>query len=348
MEGVPQKIDRIILFFLVYTISFVVFFGTLKYTYLFLIALIFAMILRKPTRFLMNKCKINSTLACLTTNVVFFTIIFVILYFSITSISHEIIQFGKNAQGYVTSNKDKIYALFEEIQHRYNNIDPTLINDIKSYAYNFVSKYSGSIMDFSARTVTFAIGIISNLPYLMMVVFFSIIATYFFTKDMVMEKGFAKLYKFKEKKYIHIYSEAKKKLLNYMISYLIIISLTFIETLIVFLALDIKYAVILSIISGIADILPVLGVGTIYTPLVIFYWITGNKFTAIALIISYAIISAIRQIVEPKLVSSSLGIHPVAVIAAIFIGLTVNGVMGMIYFMFLVVFYNLLKQVDVL
>ncbi|WP_142415201.1 sporulation integral membrane protein YtvI [Hathewaya massiliensis] len=348
MEESFKKLDRIIIFFLVYTMIFLIFFGTLKYTFPFVIALIFALILKRPTEYLIKKLKINNTFSCLITNIIFFSIIFLLLFWGISIISREIAQFAKNIQSYIVNNSDKIYELMENIQNRYNNINPELLNSIKNHASGVISKYSGNIMDLSTSLVSFTLGFVSNFPYIIMVVFFTIITTYFFTKDLSVETGVMNFTRFKGGRASNIYNEAKKKLLNYGLSYLVIIFLTFIETLIVFTVLDIKYALILSIISGIADILPVLGIGAIYTPLVIIYWLTGNKFTAIALIISYAIISAIRQIVEPKLVSSSLGIHPVAVLAAIFIGLKVNGIMGMMYFMFLVVFYNLLEQVGVL
>lgn len=43
---------------------------------------------------------------------------------------------------------------------------------------------------------------------------------------------------------------------NYLASYMLIIGITFAETLIVFIIFKIKYAVILSILAAIFDILP--------------------------------------------------------------------------------------------
>lgn len=129
---------------------------------------------------------------------------------------------------------------------------------------------------------------------------------------------------------------------------MLIIGITFAETLIVFIIFKIKYAVILSILAAIFDILPVVGISAIYIPLAIFYFFSKKYVQAFGLIISFVIVSIVRQLIEPKIVSSSLGIHPVAVLAAIFIGLKANGLPGMFFCIFLVVFYNILKKVNVL
>ena len=137
-------------------------------------------------------------------------------------------------------------------------------------------------------------------------------------------------------------------LLNYFLASLLIIFITFCITLIGFLFLKIKYALVLSVICGLFDILPILGVANIYFPLAIIYIINKNYFAGIGLIILYAIVFIVRQIAEPKIMSSSLGLHPVAVLIAIFIGIEAAGLAGMLFCMFLIVFYNILKKVKVL
>ena len=135
---------------------------------------------------------------------------------------------------------------------------------------------------------------------------------------------------------------------NYVLSYLLIITVTFVETIIVFIIFKVKYAVILSVLCGILDLLPILGIGAVYIPLVIMYGLYHNFYTCIGLLVCYVIVTIVRQVIEPKIVSSSLGIHPVAVLAALFIGLKANGASGMVFCMFFVVFLNIMRKVKVL
>jgi predicted PurR-regulated permease PerM len=134
---------------------------------------------------------------------------------------------------------------------------------------------------------------------------------------------------------------------KYVKSYCLIYFLTFLQTLIGFSIFRIKYGLVLSIVCAIADILPILGPGLIYIPLAIIYFIMKEYFVALGIIILYLIISVVRQVIEPKIVSVSLGIHPVLVLAIMFIGLKAYGFWGLIYLTMLVVSYKVLKASNV-
>lgn len=351
MHYLIGKIDRLLLFFLIYTIVFLGFFSTLDYTLPFVLALICALILKKPTRFLCKKFNIKPTIASLITTFVFFTIIILLLSLGVTTITQEAIQLGKNTQLYVSKNSNNIYEYLDAIRKYFINLDPYIVSTLEKTFSSSFTKLSNITVQVTGKIVSSLIGILTAIPYILMVVLFTLLTTYFFTKDMASSKN--KLLNMiknnTSSKVPYIYSETKRMLGNYLLSYLFIIGLTFIETLIVFSIFKVKYAVILSIICAIADILPILGIGAIYIPLaIIYFFFIKNYITAFGIIISYIIVSIIRQIIEPKIVSSSLGIHPVAVLAALFIGLKANGISGMFFCIFLVVFYNILNKVDIL
>ena len=135
---------------------------------------------------------------------------------------------------------------------------------------------------------------------------------------------------------------------KYVCSYLLIYFITFVETLIVFSALGVPYPLVLSIITGIADILPVLGPGTMYIPIAIIYLFCGDFFRTIVLLVCWLLITAIRQIIEPKLISSSINIHPLTMLAAIYFALIAGNFWILIYFSALALLYEVLTKVEVL
>lgn len=344
-----DKVDKLLIFFVIYTALFLIFFKTLTYTLPFVLAFIFALILQKPTKYLINKLKFKNALASIITTVLFFTIILAVLSLLITSLTTELFQLGKNAQQYFIDTS-YINDLVSKIKNYYNNLDPSLLNTVQTNLSSSLAKISTLLTSFVSGTVTWLVSFLASVPYIIMVVLFTFLSTYFFTKEMTSAKT-----KFKSiipmsnsEKILSIYKEAKKMLSSYAFSYSIIIFITFIETLIGFLFFKVKYAFILSIVCAIADILPILGIGTIYLPVAIVYYLSKQYITVIGVLILYVLVSIIRQIIEPKIVSSSLGIHPVPILAAIFIGLKVNGITGMFFFMFLVVFYTIFKKVNVL
>lgn len=354
MEMLFEKFNRIAIFFLIYSIIFITFFSTLSYTLPFVFAIIFALLLKRPTLYLIRKFKFSHSISSLIVTFIFFAVILIVLTFSITSLSSEIYQLTKTLSDYFSYNKQIPYTYFDElitkVQKYYNNLDPYIINSIQDSFKTAMIKLANVTADTGVKVINLVIYFVSSIPYLLMVIIFTLIATYFFTKDISKYKNsFLDSYvPEKTEKIVYIYTEAKKMLLGYFTSYLLIIFITYIVTLMGFLILRVRYTLVLSLICAIFDFLPILGVATIYIPLSIIYLISGNFFTGIGLIILYALVFVVRQIVEPRIVSSSLGLHPVSVLAAIFIGLKANGISGMFFCMFLVIFYNIFRKVNIL
>lgn len=350
MNRLLEKLDKTILFFVIYTIIFIVFFKTLGYILPFVLALIFALILQKPTKYLVLKFNMKNSIASIVTTLLFFTIIISLLTFGITILTSELIQLGKSAQTYFSNNSSAIYKYIDIIKNYYNNLDPSLVTTVQNNLSNSITKLSNLTASAVGGIAQGLLNFLASIPYIIMVILFTFLSTYFFTKDMTSAKD-KMLHIFPSQntdRVKNIFEESKRMLGGYAFSYAIIISITFVETLIGFIILDVKYAVILSILSAIFDILPILGIGSIYVPLAIIYLLSKNYVVAIGIGVLYALVSIIRQIVEPKIVSSSLGIHPVPVLAALFIGLKANGIAGMFFCIFFVVFYTIFKKVKVI
>lgn len=84
--------------------------------------------------------------------------------------------------------------------------------------------------------------------------------------------------------------------------------------------------------AGIAvfDALPFLGTGAIMIPWAAVELLQGNYRYAFGIAILYAIVTVIRNIIEPKIVGDKLGLNPIVSLTAIYLGFKVFGVLGMI------------------
>ena len=60
--------------------------------------------------------------------------------------------------------------------------------------------------------------------------------------------------------------------------------------------------------------------------------IQGDYSMAIALFAVYIVVTIIRNIIEPKIVGSQLGLHPVATLASLFVGAQLFGAVGLFGF----------------
>lgn len=334
-----------VIFIIIYTLVFILFFSTLSYTLPFVIALIIAMFTKPINRFLIKKLKFNVSIASLLSTILVFAIITLLLtslIFKFTTESRQLIANLPNINIII----NYLQSSFNRLQILYNKIDPSIILKLQEQIGTLISSTANITANVLGKLISFAIA----LPMVLLIIFITLLATYFFSKDMTdMQTKVISIFSPEGTKKVRmVYAESYKMLFNYVKAYSFVIFMTFLETLIGFSILNVKYALILSIICAIFDVLPILGIGAIYLPLAIVYFISKQYFIGFALIVLYLLVIIIRQIIEPKLVSSSLGLHPVAVLAAIFIGIKVYGFIGMIYFIFIMVFYNVLKKVKVL
>ena len=108
-------------------------------------------------------------------------------------------------------------------------------------------------------------------------------------------------------------------------SYALIMSITFVELSIGLTVVGIENAVVIALLIAVFDILPVLGTGGIMIPWAAITAIQGEFKLALALFAVYIVVTIIRNIIEPKIVGSQLGLHPVATLASLFLGAQLFG-----------------------
>ena len=133
-------------------------------------------------------------------------------------------------------------------------------------------------------------------------------------------------------------------------AYALIMLVTFIEMSIGLTVLRLigvfqsNYIIMIAIVTAIIDIVPVLGTGTVLIPWAAYSLITGSFGMGVGLIVIYIAITVIRQVIEPKLVAGQLGLSPVVTIAALYFGLKLFGVLGMLITPILVIMLKLLND----
>ncbi|MCY6958262.1 AI-2E family transporter [Clostridium brassicae] len=110
---------------------------------------------------------------------------------------------------------------------------------------------------------------------------------------------------------------------------LILVLLTTLQTLIGFIILNIPNAIFLSVLCGILDIIPYIGTILIFIPLILYNFIIKNTIGAIGLTILYILLQVTRQVLETKLVSKKLDVHPLIIILTVYIGIKIFGFIGL-------------------
>lgn len=91
-----------------------------------------------------------------------------------------------------------------------------------------------------------------------------------------------------------------------------------------------SYALLIGVTIGLLDALPFIGTGSILVPWSLITLIQGDLKTAIYYMILYGVLSLMREFLEPKLIGKKLGIYPIVVLAAVYIGLRLYGALGIL------------------
>lgn len=110
----------------------------------------------------------------------------------------------------------------------------------------------------------------------------------------------------------------------------ILLGVTFCELLAGFLLMGQRYALLLAAVTALVDALPVFGTVTVLLPWAAVCLLAGQAPRAVALAALYAVISAVRSLLEPKVMAAQAGLPPLASLAAMYAGFRALGVAGMI------------------
>ncbi|SHG57147.1 sporulation integral membrane protein YtvI [Thermosyntropha lipolytica DSM 11003] len=208
------------------------------------------------------------------------------------------------------------------------NIPPELQNSIQQNLQNSLK----GLEDLMGQSANFLIKILALLPELFIFLIIAMVATYFIIKDRALIRVF--FFKFipvqAQSPTRNVAAQLFSALTGFFKAYSILVSITALVTMIGLKILGVKYIITIGIIVGLLDILPVLGPGIFFIPWAIWLFITGNSRLAVGILILYTLISAVRQFLEPKIVGDNLGLHPLATLFSLYVGLKLGGVTGMV------------------
>ena len=226
---------------------------------------------------------------------------------------------------------DSIYtSVSENITQFFGN----LINDfdVSKLGINMSSITSGL-----SNGISGVYSVVKNIPSILISVVIGVIAWILFTKDYKKVVKFIKLQL--PDKHKNLLSETKKifssTILKMCRAYGLIMFITFCENFLGLTILNLigvmknSYVFVIAICIAVFDILPVAGSGGILIPWSLIALVSGNVGQCVGLLILYAVITVIRQYIEPKIVGDSLGVNPLVTLARLYFGLKLFGFMGM-------------------
>ena len=266
----------------------------------------------------------------------------VVLFYGLIAalLTHAVIQlivalvgwFGSLTTIYAENIEPALLQVMDWYENLVASIDPAHAAQAESIGNNILGSLASWVASVSRSLVGYAQRLALGTPKFFISLIFCIVSTVFLSMDYPNITYFF-LGQFPEKSQQTIL-EAKNYLLKtiggMLKSYGLIMFITFCELNIGLRIIGVEDATVLSLIIAIFDILPALGTGGIMIPWVVIELVQGNVMLGVKLLLLYAFITVVRNILEPKIVGESIGLHPVLLLISIYVGGTILGPMGII------------------
>ncbi|WP_073247617.1 AI-2E family transporter [Caloramator proteoclasticus] len=276
----------------------------------FLVAILIALLMEPFIKKIVS-LKINRNIAVSLSYIFIFLVLAFLTYIFIKYIINEV-----NKIYIVISNKiynDQINYVIEKI------------TTLKNSDFNFLDKTMGTINELLKIFIVFIISIILSLDF-----------------NKISENIILSI----DNKYIAAFISSFIKLTSIALIELKLVVISTILTIAGFFVLGIENALTIGIICGILDLLPVLGPALIFIPWSVLAFIDKKYFLSIGLISLYALLQIIREILQVKMVGSSLKIHPVISLFALYVGVIIFKLWGVIFGPFMIIFTKELIDIE--
>lgn len=212
--------------------------------------------------------------------------------------------------------------------------DQSVVDWIIELGKTVASSLGQAATNLSASAVKWVAGFATRIPGIIIQIVLTVVATFYIAADYNTVLRF--LRKLIPQSHRRITLEAlryaENAVLVYIKSYSLIFLMTFLELTVGLLILQIPYAVVIALAIAVFDLMPVLGTGGILLPWAVILLFMRNYPLAIGIFLLYVVITVVRNAVEPRIVGNQIGLHPLATLVAMILGLRLIGLVGMLAF----------------
>lgn len=245
-------------------------------------------------------------------------------YLVIPTLTAQIASFIKN----LPSLLDKTAEWIDGILKSNNIANVSVLDELEKAISGYINTSSSKILNWSANAFTTITGSIGKLLSLILIP----IITYFLLVDK--DKIFAMVKGILPKKFINegfdLYNELDTAMSGFVRGRILMAVFVGVTTMIVLAIMGIEFAFVIGLITMIGDIIPYIGPFLGLLPAFIFAALK-SPIKAVWLTIIFVLIQWIENnIIGPKLLGDSTGLHPLVVLLSIIVGGGMYGIWGMI------------------
>lgn len=298
----------------------------------FIIAIIVSLVVEPIVKFLTKKCKLKRKFATIISLLLIIAVFGTILTLIGIKVVTEATEIISNSNTFFKDTYDYGMGVFDDFKNGEIHIPDEVIEVAKNSLGGVIDGIKSLLIMFLTKVINF----IGSVPTMFTYSIITILAIIFICLDReyVINSFKSQVPKKWVEKAKMVINETCSVAFNYIKAEIKLSGICFILVLISLMlidlvGIDIKYPTTMAIFIGFVDLLPLFGAGTIMIPWSVYLFFTGNVPSAIAVISIWIVWTILKQLIEPKMVSHQIGIHPIFTLFGMYTGFRIFGVLGL-------------------
>ncbi|MVP00855.1 sporulation integral membrane protein YtvI [Paenibacillus lutrae] len=140
----------------------------------------------------------------------------------------------------------------------------------------------------------------------------------------------------------------RQALFGFMYAQVMMSMLTYVLTLIGLLFIRTEYPLAIALLVMFMEFVPVIGTGLVFIPWALYRLLLGDPGMATQIFLLFVVITIVRRVIEPKILSNSVGISALAAMVSLYVGFELMGVAGMFLGPLVIILIQTMRQVGLL
>ena len=213
-----------------------------------------------------------------------------------------------------------------------DNFSPQIQNLLRNTMDDALTRISSWATQVVADMVSFAVGLITSLPYGVIYISFLAMALYFITVHYSDIRSYLPGGKRRrqDSNTTQLTNSALRSLMGYLRVQGTFAIMVFVVSVIALRCFNFRYYAALAILAGLMEMIPMVGSGLLYILMSVVFFLTGNTVWGIQVLALTGALQLLRRVLEPKLMSNSIGISPLLSLIGMFVGMRLGGILGLI------------------
>lgn len=307
----------------------------------FIIAFLIAILLNPVVSFLERHAKMRRGYAVIVSILIVTGIITTILTLLINEMVQGFVYLSAVMPEHYQDFKDffenlymtKISPFYSNLIDKFQELDESQKSTLLESIQMVGERLTDTLSSFVQALGNGIYAVIKSLPTIVTVLVISLLASFFISKDwnriiqMFRDKTPTKV----QTRINGVYNGLYRALFGYLKAEFKITFISAVIVLIGLLILQVEHALTIALIIWLIDFLPYIGAILIFLPWAIYAFSTGDLFLGTGLSILYGLVILQRQLIKPKILSSSLGISPLMTLLTMYAGFKLLGFVGIIF-----------------